>query len=400
MCDLVFTLRDNIKQMQNDRRANNFRQSDSDVYNYGRNQSINYGITQGHQPNHYEWDEQLESLQYMVVELIEDIGLQMGDDLHVSDIKSVLTGVKGMIVKLQGRDINKRWKKWEQEASYRMTYQQNLYDMWENSWGTQVITSGVTPKALKKETKSKIVYTTAVTNRPKRKLKYDVIVTHEVSTFIKKLMEQNKNMEWGVAFTWVMNKDDKTFIIDRIYIMPVDVGGAHVKFVNESEFLIFSELSELGAFVKDIDNKTRFAGIMHSHNSMGSWHSSTDHGTIETYIVDFKSVLSIVWAMSINGVITADIILQSEKEGYELNNFNFVNEQELFSDELDKEPSDLTDRYNSMITTVKDDYEPYKKLLKRFDDTKKYIKIEELYKSLNSETIDLNITDTLKELLL
>jgi len=314
-----------------------------------------------------------------VIILIED---QFDNAINKSKLKAVLNGIKAVLVNQLSKGNSRKWKKWEEETLYNSVYQPNMRTVFDEAYGKPA--TGV-----KKYVKS----SSAWTNRPKKKLKYDVVVSDEISTFIKQMMFLNKSTEWGVTFTWTLDKEKKQLIIDRIYIMPVEVGGAHVKFINESEFRIFSDISELGEFVTDIDNKTRFAGMMHSHHTMGSWHSATDHGTIDTYVNDFQSILSIVWAWNgKEGDITADIILQTKNDSYEVDNSIFGNDYN--SNDLDLQSIDnkYTSQYNDMLTIVKKDYASYKKFMKRFENTGKYTKIEELYHmTVDKDNVDQSI---------
>jgi len=378
--DIVIRLDEEIKLIQRKR---------TDVYN-----------------NSFGINEDLTSLGDIVMDIFDEVNDQFDFLLHKADLKSTLNGLKALIVKYRDMDNKKKWNKWEKNAVNNSIYYRNLEDIWyddeyynnRNPYMTHI--KGTQPVTVTKKV-TKVV--ARYTHRPKKTLtKWRVILTPTIATFIKKMMLLNKSIEWGVAFTWLLDEKNKLVVIDKVYIMPVVTSGGEVKFLNESEFTIFADLSELGEFVTDIDNKTRYAGIMHSHHTMGSWHSSTDHGTISQYITDFKQVLSIVWALkSDKEGITGDVILENEKTKYLINNKNiiFMNTLDLDDEKLKDMESDLVTRYDSMIDIVKKDYDNYKGYLSRFDDTKKYIKIKELFDFNNNEDINCISKEIIKELI-
>lgn len=353
----------------------------------------------------YELDSQLELLDVKIQDIVNEVNIQFNNDIQTDELKTTIRGIKNVIINQLGRDNARKWKQWEENASYQSIYQENLADIFGNYhnnfydkrgfWGYDYNLNKETPTKVITKAVSKYPY-----ERPSKKLKYVVILTEEVSIFIKKMMVLYSDIEWGVAFTFTIDHDNKQIIIDKVYIMPVTQGSGHVTFVNESEYVIFSDISELGEFVTDINNETRFAGIMHSHHTMGSWHSSTDHGTIDVYINDFKAVLSIVWSHSkIEDYVDNDIILQNKKDKYLINDLIFDDNIKVKSDEFKDIDNKWVNQYNDMIAIVKKDYDNYEKFLKRFDSTKKYIKINELYSVINNEDIKCDNINIMKELI-
>lgn len=328
---------------------------------------------------------------------MEEITLQLDNEMTVADIKMILRGIKMTLVNQLGKDNSRMWRKWEEEASHQTTYEPNNYNIWEDWYNER---GDYEKKAT--STPAKTTHTTQYTNRPKRFLKeWSLVLTEEVTIFINQLMATNTSMEWGVAFTWLMDKEKKQVIIDRIYLMPVVTTSGHVTFVNESEFLLFSKMTELGEFVKDIDNKTRFAGIMHSHHTMGSWHSSTDHGTIATYIRDFGTVLSIVWAQKSKGeIITADIILENTENSYAIKKIEPMIDDKMTFDEIMDVDCSLTTRYNDLHVIVNREYDRYKTFLNKFESSGKYLKIHEFYNAVYDDDNSCNNMDLIKELVL
>lgn len=340
----------------------------------------------------YVLEERFDKIATILEDIFLEIESQLDYDVSKEEIKSVIGGIYKVIIKNLEKEDARDWKNWEKDALYQSTYQPNLNSIFD--YYPQTIPT------TKKEKPTTTTYVTKYVNRPKKKLKFDLIVTEEVSLFIKQMMVLNKGVEWGVAFTWTIDKELKKIIIDRVYIMPVDTGGAHVQFINESEYRIFNNISELGEFVTDIDHETRFAGIMHSHHTMGSWHSSIDHGTIASYINDFRSVLSIVWAWGgTTKDMTADVILQNKKDAYTIDSIFFKNDLNLKDPILLKLDNKWTSQYNDMINIVEKDFDNYKKLIKRFESTGKFIKIEELYKIINKEDVNEDI-QLVKDLIL
>lgn len=337
-------------------------------------------------------NDQLDYLNQMIDDLQIEIEDQFNNEVNRNDFKIILRGIKTVIIDQLRKGRNKRaWKGWEKNALQQTTYQAN-WDAFEAYYGGDWNGRGAANYPLQNYQKESYkgsnlpATTTRYTKRPNKVLKWELVITEEVGVFIKQMMALNKNCEWGVAFTWIKNELTKQLIIDRVYIMPVDQGGAHVEFINESEYMIFADISELGEFVTDIDNKTRFAGIMHSHHNMGSWHSSIDHNTIETYINDFKQVLSIVWAW--NGddkPITADIILQNEKDSYTLDKISFENEVSSNDEKVMEIDNHYSTRYISMIDTVASQLPKYKKLMKIFEGTKKFNSIQKIHEILINE---------------
>jgi len=346
---------------------------------FTKNQGLNHDYAYGYG---YLLEERFEKLNALMDDIFLEIQNQLDHDIDRRAIKDTLSSIYKVIVKNLISEDARDWKKWERDTLYQNVYQPNLnslFDVYDDYPQTK--------PTVKKETTT--TYVTKYVVRPSKKLKFDLIISEEVSIFIKQMMVLNKNVEWGVAFTWTIDKKLKQITIDKIYIMPVATGGAHVTFINESEFRIFSNISELGEFVTDIDNETRFAGIMHSHHNMGSWHSSIDHGTIDTYINDFKSVLSIVWAWGgTTKDMTADVILQNKKDKYTISNVIFENDLNFDDPILTKLDSKWTSQYNDMMNIVEKDFDNYKKLIKKFESTGKYTKIEEVYKIINKDDIN------------
>lgn len=378
--DIVLTLQEEIKLLKVE-----------DSFHYEG------GYNHGYQPTYTRRDDKVELVQEIIEDLWQEINMQMDNEVTRSDFKAILHGIKNTIINQLDKGNSRKWKKWQENALTQTQYQSNLDDYY-NDFGVKTDYM----KSINKnyEPNKAITSYTKYSNRPKKTLKWELIVREEIGIFIKKMMALNKNTEWGVAFTWIKDDDKKQIIIDKIYIMPVNVGGSHVDFVNESEFIIFAELSELGEFVTDIDNKTRFAGIMHSHHTMGSWHSSTDHGTIETYINDFKTVLSLVWAWKGDkDPISVDVILQDKKDSYLIKKISF--DEEISSNDKDivHIDSKLVDQYNTMIDIVTRDYPKYKSILNKFEDTKKFLSIERLYQAVIKEDNKCNNIEIIKELI-
>lgn len=379
--DIVIRLDEELKLIQRKR---------SDIHNNG------FGIA-----------DDLETLSHIIMDIFDEVNDQFDYSLNKQDLKATLNGLKHLVVKQQDMKNKKKWNKWEKEAVNGSLYYRNLEDIWyedpffDNNRSPYV--THINGQSLSPLVKPLTRVVARYTHRPKKTLtKWRVVLTTEIAIFIKKMMALNKSVEWGVAFTWLLREKDKLIVIDKVYIMPVITSGGEVKFLNESEFTIFANISELGEFVTDIDNKTRFAGIMHSHHSMGSWHSSTDHGTIGTYINDFKQVLSIVWAyQNKKEGITGDVILENDKNKYLVKNKNivFMNTLDIDDERLTKLDSDLVTKYESMMNIVEKDYIKYKEYLSRFDDTGKYIKIKELYELNNNEEIKCISKEIIKELI-
>ncbi len=387
LLDTIYSIQDQVRLIKNSKSTANgkFGYAYDQYWGGGSQQTTN----------------EIDTLSNTIDELVEEVRSQFDEVLELKHVKQLLAAVTRVTIKLLSSKGNKiSWAMWLEKAMYSIINQNTLYNLFE-LYNYKFDREDMTSKPTKQYNThvGKVTYVTKFIDRPTNKLKdWSLIVTKEVSIFIKKMMVLNMHCEWGTAFTWTTDHDKKTITIDKVYIMPVDVGGAHVQFVNESEYLIFKELSELGDFVKDIDYKTRFAGIMHSHHTMGSWHSSTDHGTIKSYVNDFKSVLSLVWSCkSKESDIKCDIILENKKGKYTLDNVIFEDEIEINDDKLLNLDSNLVEKYVKMIDIVKADYGGYKKLLEQFDNTKKYTKIEKLYKWMNEEESE-GLTN-LKELL-
>jgi len=373
-------LQDQVRQLKN---SNNGSDTGLSTYGYGHNYNAKY-----------EMDSELDAVHDTIDDMWDELQSQMNNEVTRSDLKSVIRGIHQVLIKQLGKDNSRKWKKWEETAIHQTVYSRNLYDYFSDYQTER--------KGTKTMVQAQTTYSTQHTYRPKKVLKYKLIITEEMGTFIKKMMARNDNCEWGVAFSYTIDKELKHIILDKIYVMPVEQGGAHVKFVNESEFVIFKDLSELGEFVTDINQKGRFAGMMHSHHNMGSWHSSTDHGTIATYVNDFGSVLSLVWAWKGGKTpITCDVILKSKKDGFIINQENIEFENEISSNDkdIDHIDSELYDKYNNMLEIVKKDHAGYKKFLKIFEKTKKFLSIEKLYNAVNVEDNKCDNITTIKTLL-
>lgn len=389
--DIILTLQESVKLLKVD--------SEKKYDDYGINDYYDGYYNQYQQSNYqskFELDDSLEKVQTMVNELVDEVNIQLDNELTARDVKKVLRGVKSTIVNQLGKGNSRMWRQWEEQASYQTTYRGSLMDYFEHYRNERDYTKS---KTTKPTTPAKTTVSTQYNYRPKKTLKWELVIKEECGTFIKKMMALNKKSEWGVAFSWIMDKENKQIIIDRIYIMPVNQGGAHVSFVNESEYIIFQDISELGKFITDL-GEDRFAGIMHSHHGMGSWHSSTDHGTIATYINDFNSVLSLVWAWKGgDSEITVDAILKSKKDGFLLDNIVFENEVSSNDKDIENIDSELVDRYNNMVEIVQRDYPKYKVILEQFEKTKKFIPIYNLYNQLYYSDINNVTIETIKQII-
>ncbi len=350
--------------------------------------------------NKHQDEENLEKLDELINDLFDEVSTQTGNELHRNDWKAILRGVKQTIVNQLSRSDARAWKRWERNASEQMVHQSSLDDFYDNyGYGNygygNYKKSKAKAKVTKKGTYTKSVATTAYTNRPNKILNYNIIVREEIAQFIRLMMFANQNEEWGVAFTWTLNKKKKEIYIDKVYIMPVTTGGTHVTFINESEYIIFADISELGEFVKDVDNVTRFAGIMHSHHTMGSFHSSTDHGTIATYIADFQSVLSMVWSWNKRkeSQFVCDTIMKTKTEGFLLKNIEFE-----FPDDKTQE-STLVTRYDDMVKIVLRDMPKWDRIMKQFEKSGKYLEMEKLYNQFENEELTNDTLTVLKQLM-
>ncbi len=367
LTDKLIMVQDEIRIIRNYR---------SDAYNYG------YNITHN----------DLDNLEERMEDVLEELTDQMDNQISIADFKAILRGIKHTIINQLSNENSRKWRQWEESASYKSTSQHTLSGMFEE-FGFEYVngnwlrdredinqyhsrnntTKKTTPKATAKALNQ-------YTNRPTKKLKWTLKMTEDVSIFIQKMMLLYPKIEWGCAFSYVSDKEDKALTIDRIYLMPIKVGSSHVTFINESEYNIFADISELPQFVTDIMKEDRYAGMMHSHHNMGAWHSATDHGTIDTYVTDFKTILSIVWANKSNK-LENDIILDYKGNRYTVNKFEFYNDQEVTLDT----PSELTDRYKVMLDLVTKDYNSYDKLIKTFGKNQKFLKIRELFTEMNND---------------
>ena len=380
--DIVLSIQETIRLLKDDKLSN------FNPYGMGHYHG-NYNTVYN---NRSEMDSNLEQIDKLIDHLFDEVNIQLDNEVNIDVFKQILTGIKGTIINQLGKGNSRMWRQWEENASYQSVYQGGLYDYFDTYRQDQNYA-----KSYHKPASIQKVVT--VNYRPTKVLKWELIIKEEVGTFIKKMMALNKSTEWGCAFSWLMNKKKKQIIIDRIYIMPVNQGGAHVTFVNESEFIIFQDVSELGQFVTDLGDD-RFAGMMHSHHNMGSWHSSTDHGTIATYINDFKSVLSLVWAWKGKGTeITCDVILKTKKDGFLMDNIVFENEISSEDKDIEYIDSKWVDQYNEMRVIVDRDYDKYKKILDLFEKSGKFISINKLYDVVHNGDRKCHTADIIKELI-
>ncbi len=397
-------VQDQVKLLKADELSKTVNVPTSDVYGGQMYGYWNEGYRTDYNASYnekFERDDKLEEIEESLNDMWMEIETQFEHDLNKVDFKAVLRGIKSVIINQLSKGNSRKWKKWQEDASYQASYQGNLHDIF-GDWGTRGYhdIGGKAISATRPLTQPTTIHTTQYSQRPIKKLKWELVIRPEIATFIKKMMNLNKTMEWGIAFTWTLEKEVKQLVIDRLYLMPVTTSGGHVSFINESEYLIFREMSQLGEFVTDI-GKDRFAGIMHSHHNMGSWHSSTDHGTIKTYIGDFESVLSIVWAWKgKDSPITADVILKSKDDGFTIEKFNLEQDLAIDSEELTNLDNPWVDKYNDMIVIVKRDLEKYKSLLNMFEKSKKFLKINDLYTAINNVDIKCDNIDIIKELVL
>lgn len=324
----------------------------------------------------------IELVNEAINQVIEDIENQFSYELNMSDFKQIVAGLKNVIVNQLSKANSRKWQKWQKNVVDNSLYNSDqYYDDWE------LHLNAMFPDRQKAITTGKVVYqSTYRAPPPLRTLDWDLVITEEVSTFIKKLMFENKHIEWGAAFSWTKDSESKQVIIDKIYIMPVETSGGHVQFINESQYVIFADLSELGEFVSDVMlNEDRYAGMMHSHHSMSAYHSGTDHNNIDSYMNDFGHILSIVWAFNDVSGLRADIIHKSEDSHFKMENQRIVFNQELEVNDMNEIQNDQVDQYNKMVTIVSKDLPKYKKMLEAFTDSNQFLSIQKLFKAYTDE---------------
>lgn len=118
-----------------------------------------------------------------------------------------------------------------------------------------------------------------------------LIIGEEVMEDIRYINVKISREEWsGIAFYEVIEGDIEninSLVIELKYIWPMKKGNsASVEFDFDSDWIkIYSKLPEL----EDLKR-----GIIHSHNSMGAFHSGTDYKDLSTNCGIFDFYLSIV----------------------------------------------------------------------------------------------------------
>lgn len=345
-----------------------------------------------------------ESIDNMIFELITEIDYEL-DDTSFDNIVSFIEEIKDIL--REKIEYDKEWNNWERTLFNEIVYHDDNYNNqyyrdyhnygYHSYYGDYYKAKPQQTKTVQQNKKNKVVK-----YRPNKQLtEWKIFIKSEISDFIQKMMVENKEDEWGITFTWYADRENKLVVIDKLYVMPIQVGISHVEFVNESEYVIFQDISELPEYVKDIKtNNNRHAGIMHSHHTMGSWHSSIDYGTINRYITDFNSVLSIVWGWDTKSdYITADILLYVKNDKYLIEDFILENNYDMDKKVINKLTNSLIDKYNHMIKIVKENIGKYNKILELFKKTNKYQKISELYEIYNNGNNNCENIKLLKEII-
>jgi hypothetical protein len=222
-----------------------------------------------------------------------------------------------------------------------------------------------------------------------KKIPYKVTMSFDIARFIQRMMFEY-SIEWGVVFTYTMDKENKSMHIDRLYTFPVTASGGDVTYINESVYQVFAKHSDLPRYVADIQEKGRYAGIMHSHHTMGSWHSGTDLNCIDTFVQDFKNVLSLVWSKSGDQLnVQSYMSVITQKDGKEHRFNGDLSEGYEFPEGLTPEnimlPNEHYDNYKKVEKVVSEIKPEYDKVLKQFQSTKKYSAIKSFYDFYSKE---------------
>lgn len=198
---------------------------------------------------------------------------------------------------------------------------------------------------------------------------------------IRHLCARVHNTEWsGILFYTTRGSfEDKTFSIECLDFYPMDIGSE-----GATEFKDTPDIATYRVEHPFLLQESVYEALIHSHNNMAAFFSSTDNGTLTTEGEERNHFLSLIVNNAGNYVarITRNLVTENRVKAHIVSTknvyYNTFKDETVILEKDKVEEKDVEDtkttnivEYFDCIIDKEDTDEPYKELNERIDDLKK-----------------------------